>query len=223
MLKTLLAGASALVLSSATVLAADMPVRTPIAKAPPVAAPLFNWTGLYYGVSGGYGWGSSTHNDPVIGSTSFDTDGWLLGGTVGYNWQSGPYVFGVEGDLSWANIEGSAISPAGPVFTELNWLGTGRVRAGYAADAYLFYVTGGAAFGKVDAGNPVAGGGTGSETRVGWTLGGGVEAALAQNWTAKLEYLYVDLGDKDNYPTAGGPVDVAFKSHIVRLGLNYKF
>jgi outer membrane immunogenic protein len=224
MLKTLLAGASALVLSSAAVLAADMPVRPPVAKAPAqVAAPLFNWTGLYYGVSGGYGWGSSRHSDPVVGQTSFDTDGWLFGGTVGYNWQNGPYVFGVEGDLSWANVEGGATSAAGPVFSELNWLGTGRVRAGYAADAYLFYVTGGVAFADVDAGNPVAGGGTGGDTRVGWTVGGGVETALSQNWTAKLEYLYVDLGDKNTYPTVGGPVDVAFKSHLVRLGLNYKF
>ena len=224
MLKTLMASAAALALSSAAVLAADAPVR-PVHKAPvQVAAPLFNWTGLYYGVSGGYGWGSSTHNDPAaISSGSFDTDGWLFGGTVGYNWQTGPYVFGLEGDLSWANIEGGAISPGGPIFTELNWLGTGRIRAGYAADAYLFYVTGGVAFGGVEAGNPVAGGGTGDETRVGWTLGGGVEAALTPNWTAKLEYLYVDLGDKDNYPTATGPVEVSLTSHIVRLGLNYKF
>lgn len=223
MLKTLFVSVAALAVSGGAVLAADAPVRPPVGKAQTmVAAPLFNWSGLYYGVSGGYAWGSSRHNDPA-GSGRFDTDGWLLGGTVGYNWQSGPAVFGLEGDLSWTNIEGAGTSAVGPITTELNWLGTGRVRAGYAADAYLFYVTGGAAFANLEAGNPVAGGGSGKETRVGWTVGGGVEAALAQNWTAKIEYLYVDLGDKDNYRTATGPVEVALTSHIVRMGLNYKF
>ena len=222
MLKTLFASVAVLAVSGGAVLTADAPVRPPVGKAQMVSAPLFNWSGLYYGVSGGYGWGSSRHNDPA-GSGSFDVDGWMLGGTAGYNWQSGPMVFGLEGDLSWTNMEGRGTSAVGPITTELNWLGTGRARAGYAADAYLLYVTGGAAFAKVDAANPIAGGGSGSETRVGWTVGGGVEVALAQNWTAKTEYLYVDLGDKDTYRTTTGAVEVALKSHIVRMGLNYKF
>lgn len=222
MRKKLMAGVAVLALSGVPVVAADMPARVPVAKAPPqIAAQLFDWSGFYWGVSGGYGWGSSTHREPGgLANGSFDADGWLLGGTAGLNWQAGQTVFGIEGDLSWANLDGSGASAGGPITTELNWLATGRVRAGYAVDNYLFYVTGGAAWGKVAAAN--TGIGSGSDTRLGWTAGGGVETKLSQNWSAKLEYLYVDLGDKNAY-TATGPVNVSLSSHIVRLGLNYRF
>jgi len=221
MRKKLLLGVAVLVLGSAPVFAADMPARVPVAKAPPPIAQLFDWSGLYVGVSGGYGWGDSSHSESGgLANGNFDANGWLLGGTLGYNWQAGQTVFGIEGDWSWANLDGTGASASGPISTELNWLATGRVRAGYAVDNYLFFVTGGAAWGKVEAAN--LGVGSGSDTRLGWTIGGGVETMLAPNWTAKLEYLYVDLGDKKAY-TATGPVQVALTSHIVRLGLNYKF
>jgi len=221
MRKKLLLGVAVLVFGSASVFAADMPARVPVAKAPPPIAQLFDWSGLYVGVSGGYGWGDSSHSESGgLANGSFDANGWLLGGTIGYNWQAGRTVFGIEGDWSWANLDGTGASASGPISTELNWLATGRVRAGYAVDNYLFFVTGGAAWGKVEAAN--LGVGSGSDTRLGWTVGGGVETMLAPNWTAKLEYLYVDLGDKNAY-TATGPVQVALTSHIVRLGLNYKF
>jgi outer membrane immunogenic protein len=221
MRKKLLLGVAVLVLGSAPVFAADMPARVPVAKAPPPIAQLFDWSGLYVGVSGGYGWGDSSHSESGgLANGNFDANGWLLGGTLGYNWQAGQTVFGIEGDWSWANLDGTGASASGPISTELNWLATGRVRAGYAVDNYLFFVTGGAAWGKVEAAN--LGVGSGSDTRLGWTIGGGVETMLAPNWTAKLEYLYVDLGDKNTY-TATGPVQVALTSHIVRLGLNYKF
>ncbi len=212
----LLLGVAASVLALGPAVAADMPARVPVEKAPPpITATLFDWSGFYWGVSGGYGWGDTTHSGAVMGG-SFDANGWLLGGTLGMNWQAGQAVFGLEADMSWANLDGSA----GPLETNLNWLGTGRARAGYAIDNYLFYVTGGAAWGKVEAANALFGGG--SESRLGWTVGGGVESRISQNWSAKLEYLYVDLGDKNTY-TAAGPVDVSLKSHIVRLGLNYRF
>ncbi|HEY7457588.1 MAG TPA: outer membrane protein [Xanthobacteraceae bacterium] len=220
-------GVAAILLSNASAFAADAPVRGPIAKAPPAtAAALFNWSGFYYGIQAGYAWGDSTHVDPATGLSSgnIDVNGWLLGGTIGANWQSGALVVGVEGDLAWANVDGSGGSAAacvGACFTELNWLGTGRVRAGLAADAYLFYVTGGVAFGGVEGGQ--AGFGSGDKTRVGWTVGAGVEAAVAQNWTAKIEYLYADLGDKTTYTSPSGTFNVDYKSHIVRVGLNYKF
>ncbi|MEX0590798.1 MAG: outer membrane protein [Xanthobacteraceae bacterium] len=223
MRKKVLFGVAALALSSVSVLAADVPVRAPVAKATAVA-PLFNWSGFYYGLNGGYAWGSSNHAGAGASSGDFDVDGWLLGGTVGANWQRGQWVTGVEADLAWANAEGSgggAAACGAPCSTELNWFGTGRVRAGYAVDAYLFYVTGGVAFGGVKAGQ--AGFGNGSDTRIGWTVGGGVEAAVAQNWTAKLEYLYADLGDKNTYTVPAGTFNVDHKSHIVRVGLNYKF
>lgn len=221
MRKKLLLGVAVLVLGNAPVFAADMPARVPVAKAPPPIAQLFDWSGLYVGVSGGYAWGDSTHSESGgLANGSFDANGWLLGGTIGYNWQVGRTVLGIEGDWSWANLDGTGASASGPISTELNWLATGRVRAGYAVDNYLFFVTGGAAWGKIEAAN--LGVGSGSDTRLGWTVGGGVETMLAPNWTAKLEYLYVDLGDKNTY-TATGPVQVALTSHIVRLGLNYKF
>ena len=225
MRKRVLSGFAALALSSAPVLAADAPARAPVAKAPAVAvAPLFNWSGFYYGIQGGYAWGSSNHTGAGASSGDFDVDGWLLGGTVGANWQNGRFVTGLEADVAWANADGSGGAAAAcgvACSTELNWFGTGRVRAGYAVDAYLFYITGGVAFGGVKAGQ--TGFGNSGDTRVGWTVGGGVEAAVAQNWTAKLEYLYADLGDKNTYTVPAGTFNVDYKSHIVRMGLNYKF
>ena len=216
----------AIVLSSISAYAADAPVRGPVKAPVAVAAPLFNWSGFYYGLQGGYAWGDSTHTDPGTGVSSgnIDANGVLLGGTVGANWQTGTLVTGVEADLAWANADGSGgnvVACAGPCSTELNWLGTGRVRAGIAADAYLFYVTGGVAFGGVEGGQ--AGFSSNDKTRVGWTVGGGVETAVARNWTTKVEYLYADLGDKTAYTAPTGAFNVDLKSHIVRMGLNYKF
>jgi outer membrane immunogenic protein len=218
----LLLGVAALALGSAPAFAADMPARVPVAKAPPlVAAQLFDWSGFYVGALAGYGWGDSSHSEALGGANgSFGADGWMFGGTAGFNWQSGAAVFGLEGDLAWSDIGGSGGAAAGTLSTNLNWIGTGRLRAGYAVDSYLFYVTGGAAWGDVE--GSVAGVASGSDTRLGWTVGGGVETKISQNWSAKLEYLYVDLGDKNLY-TATGPVNVSYNSHIVRLGLNYKF
>jgi outer membrane immunogenic protein len=223
MWKTLLIGAAVFVMCGAGGFAADMPVRGPIAKAPPAAAvPLFNWSGFYWGGLAGYGFGDSQHTDALgAASNEFDTNGWLLGGTVGYNWQAGAGVLGVEGDLSWADIDGSDTAPGGSVQTDIAWLGTARVRAGVASSQALWYATGGAAFGKVE-GN-FANGPSGGKTRTGWTAGGGVEGLVAQNWTAKVEYLYADLGDKRTYNTGGVPVDVDYATHIVRVGLNYKY
>jgi outer membrane immunogenic protein len=217
------AGALALGMSSASAFAADMPARAPVAKAPPAVA-LFNWSGFYYGIQGGYAWGKSNHTVAGVSSGDIDTDGWLAGGTIGANWQNGQLVTGVEADIAWSNVGGSGGSVAAcavPCSSELNWIGTGRLRAGLALDTYLFYVTGGAAFGSFEASQ--AGLGSGDDTRIGWTIGGGVEAAVSHNWTAKLEYLYADLGDKNTYTTPAGTYNVDHKSHIVRIGLNYKF
>jgi outer membrane immunogenic protein len=225
MQRSLYAGV-AIVLSSISAYAADAPVRGPVKAPVAVAAPLFNWSGFYYGVQGGYAWGDSTHTNSATGASSgnIDANGVLLGGTVGANWQTGGLVTGVEADLAWANADGSGgnvVACAGACSTEVNWLGTGRVRAGFALDAYLFYATGGAAFAGVEGGQ--AGFTSKDKTRVGWTVGAGVEAAATRNWTTKVEYLYADLGDKGAYTTPAGSYNVDLKSHIVRMGLNYKF
>lgn len=221
----LMSAAAAVAMTVVPAFAADMPVRTPRpAYKAPFAAPVYNWSGPYFGMTVGYGWGDSTHTDPTAGNSSgsFDVNGWLVGGTFGYNWQSGNAVFGLETDFSWSNMDGGNAGGtlANPVRTEMDYLGTIRARAGFTADASLFYITGGAAYADIKASQP--GVASGSDWKWGWTAGAGVETMLSQNWTAKLEYLYVDLGDKTYY-TVGNPHRADLTNHIVRVGLNYKY
>ena len=206
--------------------AADMPRANPLPyyKAP-VEAP-FSWTGFYFGINGGYGWGRSSWSDPTLGADSgtFNTSGGLVGGTVGYNYQFGQAVVGVEGDIDWADINGTTNTacPLGCKTTD-NWLSTVRGRLGYAADRFMPFVTGGAAFGDIRASTPGFAGA--SNTNAGWTVGAGLEFAIAGNWTAKAEYLYVDLG-KFNCGISCGALatdNVSFTTNIVRAGVNYRF
>jgi outer membrane immunogenic protein len=195
--------------------AADMPRRSAMpAKAPMYEAP-YNWTGFYLGINGGYGWGTSDFAAPF--SVSSDPRGGLVGGTIGYNWQMGHTVFGLEGDIDWSNLRGSTPCAATTCETRNDWLGTARGRIGYAFDRFMPFVSGGAAFGDIK--NNIAGIGSASETKVGWTLGGGVEAAIAGPWTAKVEYLYVDLGQGASVLGS----DASLKTNIVRGGINYRF
>jgi outer membrane immunogenic protein len=205
--------------------AADLPRRVEMpAKAPAyIAAPIYNWTGFYLGINGGGGWGRSSWDAAAASTGSFDLSGGLIGGTAGYNWQMGQVVFGLEGDIDWSNIRGTTLvtCPAG-CETRNTWLATVRGRLGYAADRFMPYITGGAAFGDIRANFPGAGA---SANKTGWTAGGGVEFSLAGNWTAKAEYLYVDLGRFDCGTACGtaAPDNVSFKTSIVRGGLNYRF
>ena len=214
--------------------AADMPVKAPA----PIVAPLYNWTGPYVGIAGGYGWGNSGQTDPgiVINQTvtsedgSYAVNGGILGGTLGYNWQQGPWVFGVEGDYSWADISGSSnvcgASSPHPCGTKLESLGTLRGRIGYAMGAtgnWLPYVTGGLAVGELNAWDSLLSQ-SGSDFRAGWTVGGGVEVGITRNWTAKIEYLYVDLGSQQMFNIVPGvPETVSFTANIIRGGINYRF
>jgi iron complex outermembrane recepter protein len=207
-------------------------------KAPPTPAPPFNWTGIYFGVNGAYSFGTSDWTGAVTGATSgnFGTSGLAFGGTAGANYQVGRFVVGVEVDGDWTDAHGfgtfaAASFCAGGCLTNNNWLATARGRAGYALDPLLIYGTGGAAFGDVRANfsnDPVS-----SATKAGWTVGAGVEVALAKNWTAKAEYLFVDLGDgfcmadcAIQHPRAAPTIpdiNVKFNESLVRAGLNYKF
>jgi outer membrane immunogenic protein len=162
----------------------------------------------------------------------YAANGGLLGGTLGYNWQKGSFVYGAEGDFSWAAINGQS-STCGPTSvlphpcgTNLNALGTFRGRAGYAVGAtgsWLLYATGGLAIGELrgwDSLTPASG----NDWRAGWTVGAGVETAIAPRWTAKLEYLHVDLGNGQIFNVVPGvPESVSFKADILRAGINYKF
>jgi outer membrane immunogenic protein len=214
--------ACALLVTSFAAQAADMPIKQPYYKgAPRSVVSYYNWTGFYAGISGGYGWGSSDWDSPLI---SLSPKGGLIGGTVGYNWQSGAIVYGLEGDMSYSMIKDSVDCVAGPCEVDNKWLATARGRIGYAFDRWLPFLTGGAAFGDVKATRVgVAAGGT-SDVMTGWTAGGGLEYAFLGNWTAKVEYLYVDLGKFDCGIACGAVVDnVTFQTNIVRAGLNYRF
>ena len=208
------AGVSALALIAglASVQAADIQQRQAVTKAPPMLAPVFTWTGPYVGINGGYGWGESR---------SFDVDGWLLGVTAGYNWQMNQLVFGVEGDINLTDISGRGACGGGTICSvSNNWLGTARGRIGWAAGQFMPYVTGGLAFGDIEARR--VGFGRVESTEVGYALGAGVEAALWGPVSAKIEYLYVDLGDAGRIPGPGGG-RADFQTSIIRAGLNYRF
>jgi outer membrane immunogenic protein len=240
-MKKILVSASAvmaLLTTSLVARAADLAVK---AAPAPVVAQVYNWTGLYVGVNGGWGWGQQDPLTPFsnrFDRTSFSTSGGMFGGTIGAQIQQGYVVLGIEGDLDWANIKGNGIStptigglvlPGQPITlniaTNTSALGTARIRAGVAMNNWLFYATGGAAFVKSSAnGTSIAGVPCGtlgvfpncsaSAWRPGLAAGLGAEWGFTQNWTAKLEYLYVEvLG-------TGASTD---HINVVRAGINYRF
>jgi outer membrane immunogenic protein len=199
--------------------AADLPRSMPY-KAPAYMAG-YNWTGLYLGINGGGAWGDSDWNGGIINNSP---SGAMIGLTAGYNWQAlgSPWVFGLEGDIDWTNIRDSSPCGAGTSCeTRNDWLGTFRGRVGYSWDRVMPYVTGGLALGNVKAAVP--GVGSWSDTNVGWTIGAGVEAVVAGNWTAKVEYLYADLGDTSCGALCGGLNNVDLRLNTVRAGFNHRF
>jgi len=193
-------------------------------KAPEYFAP-YNWTGFYVGINGGGGWGRSDWTNAVGSTGSFDLSGALVGGTIGYNWQMNQFVFGLEGDIDWSDIRGSTstgLCAGSSCETRNNWLGTARGRIGYAFDRFLPYFTGGLAVGDIKSSR--AGFGSSSDTNAGWALGGGLEASIAGPWSAKIEYLYVDLGKQTcDVGCTGISTDVNFRANVVRAGVNYRF
>ena len=261
MRKYLLAGAAVAAFSFGAQ-AADLPSRG-VAPAPVYAAPIFTWTGLYVGLNAGYGFEGNKNitiggsplitNSQIAGTVPFSLskqrDGFIGGAQIGYNWQAGSFVYGLEADFQGADIKGSSsfCDPVGGcanVLTtasqKLEWLGTVRARFGWAAfDRTLLYVTGGLAVGnsKLNANiNEFAGAGrqfiasASSNARAGYTIGAGAEYAFTQNWSAKLEYLYYDLGSRTAVAAQTNPLGGDFAvyraktdGHIVRVGLNYRF
>jgi outer membrane immunogenic protein len=203
-------GAVAMIAAGWTVSAqaADLPygTRAPYTVNQPLNA--YSWAGPYLGGNLGYNWGS-VDNNPTKPSG-------LEGGvTAGYNWQSGgPWVFGVEGDIE---ATGAADTFAPWKFSN-PWFGTVRGRAGYAFNNVLFYGTGGLAFGEL---RGETFGLSETHTNAGWTLGLGAEVGLAPNWSAKIEYLYVDLNDS-NFTTITG-ISNGARFGLVRGGVNYHF
>lgn len=223
--------------------AADLPGRT--YKAPPMMAPASaSWSGCYVGAEGGGAWGSSRHvaaAAPFVGlplTNNFGVSGGLVGGTIGCNAQFDSWVLGVENDISWTNVRGSAVdlAPFNPMIasrTNENWLDTLRGRVGFAWDRALIYGTGGVAFAGVTAAacSTLTGACvSNSQTRTGWVVGAGVEYAVWENLSLKLEYLHADFGNGAffNTPAMLGavtiiPRNVRLTDDIVRAGINWRF
>ena len=263
--------------ASATVpaLAADLPYKAP--PPAPVMIPVVNWTGFYVGINGGYSWGKAGRElsffnpltgiqiIPPVGSgatSDSNLNGGLFGGQLGYNWQSGNWVFGFETDAQWtgqrgtasrlcgvlataagACLPGVALGTSAAVEQHLDWFGTFRGRAGVlVTPSTLLYVTGGAAYGSINTdltvttiapiGLPVSVIRSGESSKFGWTIGGGIESKLSMfgnNWSGKLEYLYMDLGTVESTSGIGTGVLIGTNlstrvtDSIFRAGINYQF
>lgn len=244
MKRIFLGAVSLMVLGSLTpASAADLAAR-PYTKAPIAApAPLPTWTGFYLGVQGGGGWGRSDETyfggPNVVGFTPtqrYDFNGGFVGGVVGYNWQVDNIVFGLEGDYHWADINGrSAEINAGfgdSYFTHLRGFGDIKGRLGWAAGPALLFVSGGASVGdfqhRYDRGllGPAFGGSV-NDWRWGWTVGAGAEYMFAANWSAKVEYNYIDFGRStlqyNNPPVAANRSEWNDTIHTVKAGISYHF
>jgi len=229
-------------------MAADLAPKAPAYKAPPPVRAV-SWTGFYAGVNAGYAWTDSDWqmSTPTavvtFRSGTLHPQGFIGGGQAGFNWQSGFWVWGIEADIDGrggsdlVSIPGAGGATGGFRILDSHpkWLATVRPRVGAAFDNILLYATGGLAVGEVRVNHTLLdppGGSTSvfstSSTRSGWTVGAGLEYAVARPWSVKLEYLYVDLGTT----TLATPADAFFvpasttvsnKSQIVRAGLNYRF
>lgn len=196
---------------STGVLAADLPSKKAPPPAPIAAVMPLNWTGGYLGIVGGFGSGSYTKE----GANVFDdASGESLGVTAGYNYQMpNNYVLGIEGDISWSNMKGDGVAVSNK--SELESFGTIRGRLGYAMDRALPFLTAGYAGGNTK--DTVTTSSTSYHN--GWTAGGGIEYAITNNWTAKVEGLYVHL-ESASLPTTGqSGMDIG----LARAGLNYRF
>ncbi|MFG1383532.1 outer membrane protein [Xanthobacter versatilis] len=258
-MKRLLLATVAFAALSAPAMAADLATKYPV-KAVAVA-PVFSWTGFYIGANVGYGGDKFTFDEvesyngyPYYAtSTSLNSSGFFAGGQIGYNYQfANNVVLGAETDLQWSGIEGKADYSSVYLYggypysssfgASVDYFGTIRARIGYAFDRFLPYITGGAAYGKTKVSGSYydysVGGFSASGTNWGWTVGGGVEYAITNNWTFKTEYLYVDLGSTDyTYASGSGPEamialdrgysnttgSVDTKFHTLKAGVNYKF
>jgi outer membrane immunogenic protein len=214
--------------------AADISAATPVYKAPNVP-PAFSWAGFYLGIQGGGILGRSKQSSSIGDITdTFDLSGGSIGAEYGTNWQFGHWVLGLESDYSWLGLKGSAPEIFNPnagftATTQQNYLGMSRVRVGYAQDRILVYATGGLADGYVEAmSSGPAGSISDTEFRWGWNAGGGVEWAFAPQWSAKVEYIHIDLGsaaylNPEPSPFLDRANGVTLTEDMVRVGVNYHY
>jgi outer membrane immunogenic protein len=234
-MKKFLLGTVALVaLAAATpAAAADLGARYPM-KAPPVVAPVWTWTGFYVGINGGYGWGRSNWAllPLALNEGSHNPSGATVGGQIGYNWQFGSWVVGLEAQGNWADFTGTNVSLVAPLTsnrTNIDAFGLFTGKVGYAWNNFMVYAKGGAAVQSVDhrwfvtATNVT--GGTASETRWGGSAGIGAEYAFTPNWSAGLEYNHMFMGRKDIAfsPLPNVAERIKLDSDVFTGRINYRF
>ncbi|MDQ0395660.1 outer membrane protein [Labrys monachus] len=230
----------AIMASTTSVFAADLPQRAePVA---PAAAVPFSWTGFYVGAQGGYQW---TDASGPLGSRPDFSQGMpysnhpesgFIGGHVGYNYQYDSFVVGIEGDANAAFDDKDTDLVQSPVLgqppfrirTKQDWNADIRLRLGYAIDRFLPYIAGGVAFGDVKTSyeptSPLLFGVQNNTNRTGWTIGAGLEYAVTDNITARIEYRYTDFGKKNfSYPSLSYYDKVKFTTNAVLFGVSYKF
>jgi outer membrane immunogenic protein len=196
-------------------MAADLGAR-PYSKAPAAAIAVNNWTGFYIGAMGGY----AEEATSGVGALN----GGFVGGTAGYNWQTGNFVLGVEADAAWADVGATVVVGPVAISSDIHALGTVRGRVGYAFDQILIYGTGGYAW----ANNEIAITALGvtiadTQFHSGWTAGGGVEVKFAPNWSVKAEYLYRSFESETYFAAVPPGIPVAFDLHSIQVGVNYQF
>jgi outer membrane immunogenic protein len=204
MKRSIIAAATAVLMAGAAS-AADLP-RGPAPYYSPSPAAGYNWAGAYAGLNLGYEWGK-------VSNSAGNPSGIMGGGQIGYNWQNGQFVFGGETDLQIS----SADDTFAPWKFSNPWFGTLRGRIGYAMNNILVYGTGGLAYADL---NGELNSLTETKTELGWTLGLGLEVGLTPNWSAKVEYLYMDLGSRAFSVTG---TDNGLSANVLRLGVNYHF
>lgn len=224
-MKKLLATAVAMTAISFGAAAADLPGRKTAPDAPVVAAPIFTWTGLYVGGHIGGAWGREADTLHVFLADAFNVSGVIGGVHAGYNWQMNQLVLGVEADLDASGVKGSRATTGavGTLALSNSWRTSLRLRAGYAIDATLLYLTGGLAI--ADARETLTLGvlsASKTSTVTGWTLGGGVEHAFTPHWTGRIEARYSDFGSARN-ALNGNAFTSSFHDVSALVGAGYKF
>jgi outer membrane immunogenic protein len=215
----LLTTTALIALGMAPAIAADLAAR-PYTKAPAAAIAINNWTGFYLGAMGGY---AQENTSDAFGEIS----GGFAGGTLGYNWQTGNFVLGVETDAAWADVGARVGNPAiASVEARIRAMGTVRGRVGYAFDQVLVYGTGGYAWADnritLSALNVSI---SDSQFHSGWTVGAGVEVMFAPKWSVKAEYLYRSF-QGETYFAGIAPPGLAtgtLNLNSVQVGVNYHF
>src|SRR5262252_159492 len=225
--------AALLVVGSSGAFAADLPVKA--RPAPPLPLPVYNWTGFYIGGNVGGAWDHVDVTDHFFGVNVSNTrSGFIGGGQIGYNWQFAPqWVFGVEWMFDGTDIHsdfGPVTDAAGNTFIaheKVEWLSTLTARLGYAANNWLFYVKGGGGWVHDTASATVADAagaafsGSLSDSRGGWVVGAGIEYGFTPNWTGKVEWQHLGLGDVTTNTGFVGDTGVTFSRHfdMVTVGL----